>query len=135
MFGYLTYMMPYIYVSQVDTPCTLLVEIAGELQDVAKGKILRPTQKLMHNMPMPADVLRVEVLAPLPGFENFVPPYQPHGAEELFALEACPHWPIQWLKKHIRLGSSSAQTTPVPSMARSGKNTPAVPSLLGRSRP
>jgi hypothetical protein len=74
MFGYLTYMMPYIYVSQVDTPCTLLVEIAGELQDVAKGKILRPTQKLMHNMSMPTDVLRVEVLAPLPGFENFAPP-------------------------------------------------------------
>ena len=44
-----------------DTPCTLLLNIDGQLVDVAKASILNPLDRMLHNVRMPDNVFRVTV--------------------------------------------------------------------------
>ena len=54
--------------SQVDEMrCTLLLDVNGDLKDMAKCKIVRPLNRIFHGRPMADDVFRVELIRPLPG--------------------------------------------------------------------
>ena len=55
--------MPYMHISlsQEDTPCILLPVMDGELKDVAKGKIIQPQNRIMHNMPMSPEMHRIQI--------------------------------------------------------------------------
>ena len=69
-------LMPYMHISlsQEDTPCILLQVVDGELKDVAKGKILQPQNRMMHNTPMPPRVHRVQISLVISGYERVEPP-------------------------------------------------------------
>ena len=55
--------MPYMF-SQgaADIPCTLLHFVGSELIDVAKGRIVQPSNPVFHGNPMPPTMYRVEVV-------------------------------------------------------------------------
>ena len=65
-----------------DVPCTLLHFVGAELVDVAKGRIVQPGSRVFHGNQMPPTVCRVQLVRVLPGFNDMVPPYRPHGADE-----------------------------------------------------
>ena len=90
--------------SQADeTPCTLLLRVNGELKDVARGKIVTPLLRVMHNTPMPEDVFRVTLTRVFPGCGALDPPSQPAQADSELNLEQCVVWPLTWPKALIRL--------------------------------
>ncbi|KAK1679942.1 hypothetical protein QYE76_040790 [Lolium multiflorum] len=68
--------------SAVDVPCTLLHFVNGELIDVAKAKIVQPSNRQFHGRPMQPDVYRIQLVRVLSGYDDVVPPFQPHGADE-----------------------------------------------------
>src|ERR1041385_8043053 len=76
--------MPYMHISlsQEDTPCILLQVMNGELKDVAKGKILQPQNRIMHNMTMAPEMHRVQISLVISGYERVDPPIQPPGYDE-----------------------------------------------------
>ena len=90
-----------------DIPCTLLHFVNDELVDVAKGRIVQPGSRVFHSNQMPPTVYRVQLVRVLPGFDDMLPPYRPHGAHEddVMTLSACVSWPMLWPKSQIRLGA------------------------------
>src|SRR4051812_5033262 len=72
-------MIPYMHISlsQEDTLCILLQVVDGELKDVAKGKILQPENRMMHNRPMAPGVHRVQISLVISGYNRVEPPIQP----------------------------------------------------------
>ncbi|KAK1627763.1 hypothetical protein QYE76_002078 [Lolium multiflorum] len=48
--------------SAVDVPCTLLQFVNGELIDVAKAKIVQPSNRQFHGRPMQPDVYRIQLM-------------------------------------------------------------------------
>ncbi|KAK1648037.1 hypothetical protein QYE76_065842 [Lolium multiflorum] len=118
--------------SAVDVPCTLLHFVNGELIDVAKAKIVQPSNRQLHGRPMQPDVYRIQLVRVLSGYDDVVPPFQPHGADEdeVLTLQHCFNWSMVWPKSQIRLGArgTTPQTTPPALPAPShGKTTPTVP--------
>ena len=89
-----------------DVPCTLLHFVNDELVDVAKGRIVQPGSCVFHGNPMPPTVYRVQLVRVLPGFDDMLPPYRPHGADEddVMTLSAYISWSMLWPKSQIRLG-------------------------------
>ncbi|KAK1612707.1 hypothetical protein QYE76_036380 [Lolium multiflorum] len=118
--------------SAVDVPCTLLHFVNGELIDVAKAKIVQPSNRQLHGRPMQPDVYRIQLVRVLSGYDDVVPPFQPHGADEdeVLTLQHCFNWSMVWPKSQIRLGArdTTPQTAPpaVPAPSH-GKTTPTVP--------
>ena len=113
-----------------DVPCTLLHFLNDKLVDVAKGRIVQPGSRVFHGNQMPPTVYRVQLVRVLPGFDDMLPPYRPHGADEddVMTLSACISWPMLWPKSQIRLGArdTTRQTTlPVVPAPSHGK-TPAT---------
>jgi len=102
--------------SQADSvPCTFLLQVGGELADVAKGSIVQPQDRLLHFKPMPPHVFRVSLESVLPGFAKVDPPIQPAGAEKEMKLGECFNWPLVWPKALLRLDppvGASAPTLP-----------------------
>lgn len=104
----------------------------GELIDVAKAKIVQPSNRQLHGKPMQPDVYRIQLVRVLSGYDDVLPPFQPHGADEdeVLTLQHCFNWSMVWPKSQIRLGArdTTPQTAPpavpVPSH---GKTTPTVP--------
>src|SRR4051812_26647194 len=100
-------LMPYMHISlsQEDTPCILLQVVDGELKDVAKGKILHPQNRMMHNMPMAPGVHRVQISLMISGYERVEPPIQPPGydADEPAVLNDCFGQICVWPKNQMRL--------------------------------
>ncbi|KAK1694307.1 hypothetical protein QYE76_011004 [Lolium multiflorum] len=118
--------------SAVDVPCTLLQFVNGELIDVAKAKIVQPSNRQLHGRPMQPDVYRIQLVRVLSGYDDVLPPFQPHGADEdeVLTLQHCFNWSMVWPKSQIRLGArgTTPQTTPPALPAPShGKTTPTVP--------
>ncbi|KAK1694249.1 hypothetical protein QYE76_010946 [Lolium multiflorum] len=118
--------------SAVDVPCTLLHFVNGELIDVAKATIVQPSNRQFHGRPMQPDVYRIQLVRVLSGYDDVVPPFQPHGADEdeVLTLQHCFNWSMVWPKSQIRLGArgTTPQTTPPALPAPShGKTTPTVP--------
>ncbi|KAK1684682.1 hypothetical protein QYE76_045530 [Lolium multiflorum] len=118
--------------SAVDVPCTLLHFVNGELIDVAKAKIVQPSNRQFHGRPMQPDVYRIQLVRVLSGYDDVLPPFQPHGADEdeVLTLQHCFNWSMVWPKSQIRLGArgTTPQTTPPALPAPShGKTTPTVP--------
>ncbi|KAK1646269.1 hypothetical protein QYE76_064074 [Lolium multiflorum] len=118
--------------SAVDVPCTLLHFVNGELIDVAKAKIVQPSNRQLHGRPMQPDVYRIQLVRVLSGYDDVLPPFQPHGADEdeVLTLQHCFNWSMVWPKSQIRLGArgTTPQTTPPALPAPShGKTTPTVP--------
>src|SRR3954462_7329744 len=74
-------LMPYMHISlsQENTPCILLQVVDGELKDVAKGKILQPKNRMMHNRPMAPGVHMFQISLVILGYERGEPPIQPPG--------------------------------------------------------
>ena len=74
-----------------DVPCTLLHFMGSELIDVAKGRIVQPGSRVFHGNQMPPTVYRVQLVRVLPGFDDMLPPYRPHGADEddVMTLSSC----------------------------------------------
>lgn len=104
----------------------------GELIDVAKAKIVQPSNRQLHGRPMQPDVYRIQLVRVLSGYDDVVPPFQPHGADEdeVLTLQHCFNWSMVWPKSQIRLGArgTTPQTTPPALPAPShGKTTPTVP--------
>ena len=93
-----------------------------ELVDVAS--------RVFHGNPMPPTVYRVQLVRVWPGFDDILPPYRPHGADEddVMTLGACISWPMLWPKSQIRLGAgdTTPQTTPPDVPAPSHGKTPAM---------
>ena len=59
-----------------DTSCVLLLkDVGGELKDVAKGTLIQPASRTMHNNPMDDDVMRVRLARVLPGCDDMDPPF------------------------------------------------------------
>ena len=57
-----------------DTSCVLLLkDVGGELKDVAKGTLIQPASRTMHNNPMDDDVMRVRLARVLPGCDDMDP--------------------------------------------------------------
>lgn len=104
----------------------------GELIDVAKAKIVQPSNRQLHGTPMQPDVYRIQLVRVLSSYDDVLPPFQPHGADEdeVLTLQHCFNWSMVWPKGQIRLGArdTTPQTAPpavpVPSH---GKTTPTVP--------
>ncbi|KAK1651183.1 hypothetical protein QYE76_068988 [Lolium multiflorum] len=118
--------------SAVDVPCTLLHFVNDELIDVAKAKIVQPSNRQLHGRPMQPDVYRIQLVRVLSGYDDVLPPFQPHGADEdeVLTLQHCFNWSMVWPKSQIRLGArgTTPQTTPPALPAPShGKTTPTVP--------
>ena len=117
-----------------DVPCTLLRFVGGELVDVAKGKIVQPSNPVFHGKPMPPTVYRVQLFRVLPGCDELLPPIQPAGADEedLMTISVCLSWPLLWPKSQIRLGAgdTTPQTRPpvVPALSH-GKNAAMLPDM------
>src|SRR4051812_46230730 len=86
-------MIPYMHISlsQEDTLCILLQVVDGELKDVAKGKILQPQNRMMHNRAVAPGVHRVQISIVISGYERVEPPIQPPGyyADEPAVLNDC----------------------------------------------
>ena len=95
-----------------DVPCTLLHFMDGELIDVAKARIVQPGSRVFHGNQMPPTIYRVQLVRVLPAFNDMLPLYRPHGADEddVMTLTACIIWPMLWPKSQIRLGAGD--TTP-----------------------
>src|SRR3954471_16533233 len=114
-------LMPYIHISlsQEDTPCILLQVVDGELKDVAKGKIIQPQNRIMHNMPMAPEMHRVQISLVISGYERVEPPIQPPGydEDEPAVLNDCFSQICLWSKTQMRLmtgeGGTTPRTTPV----------------------
>ena len=102
--------------------------MGGELVDVTKGRIVQPGSCVFHGNQMPPTVYRVQLVRALPGFDDILPPYRPHGADEddVITLSACINWPMLWPKSQIRLvaGDTTPQTTPPVVPAPSHGKTP-----------
>ena len=77
-----------------DTPCSLLAYVRGELVKVAIGSIIRPKDTMMHGVPMPEGVFKVEVSVVVRGFKDISPPIQPPGADSQLTLSGCLGWPM-----------------------------------------
>src|SRR3954464_15121850 len=110
--------MPYISLLQEDTPCTLLQVMDGELKDVAKGKILQPQNRMIHNRPMAPNMHRVQISLVISGYERVEPPIQPPGfdEEEPIVLSDCYGLICLCTKSQMRLmtkGGTTPRTTPV----------------------
>ena len=92
----------YIFVSQVDTPCTLQAMVNGKLKEVASGAIVAPKSKMMHTVVMPANLARVSLCSVIEGFDDLEPPEQPLGAYEgiRYTLVQSFGWNLRWLKTH-----------------------------------
>src|SRR4051812_11887062 len=114
-------LMPYMHISlsQEDTPCILLQVVDGELKDVAKGKILQPQNRMMHNRPMAPGVHRVQISIVISGYERVEPPIKPPGydEDEPAVLNDCFGQICLWLKTQMCLmtgeGGTTPRTTPV----------------------
>ena len=97
--------------SQADeTACTLLLCVNGELKDVARGKIVTPLLRVMHNTLMPDDVFRLALTRDFPSCGDLDPPNQPAMAESELNLEQCLVWPLTWPKALICLDTSLTTT-------------------------
>ena len=112
-------LMPYMHISlsQEDTPCTLLQVVDGELKDVAKGKILQPQNRMIHNRPMAPEMHRVQISLVISGYESVEPPIQPPGYDEdkPAVLSNCFSQICLWPKTQMRLmteGGTTPRTTP-----------------------
>lgn len=103
--------------------------VNGERIPVAKGKVILPKQQLMHNVRMPSDVARVEVLTVVPGCDDVDPPEQPEGSDSHMTLIQCLNWALRWPKTLISLGGTP-HVTPSPSAPHS-----TGPSPLGLGNP
>ena len=84
----------------------------GELKDVARGKIVTPLLRVMHNTPMPEDVFRVTLTRVFSGCGALDPPSQPAQADSELNLEQCVVWPLTWPKALIRLDTATLEATP-----------------------
>ena len=90
--------------SQADqVTCTLLLRVENELRDVAKATIIAPLVRVMHNLPMAPDVMRVHIDRVLPDCKDFYPPSQPAGADSELTIDGCLGYPMAWPKALIRL--------------------------------
>jgi len=76
-----------------DTPCTLLLNINGQLVDVAKSSIMKPLDRMLHNVQMPDGVFRVFVARVLSDDYSQLPlPIPTGGEEDPTKLEGCKGW-------------------------------------------
>src|ERR1041385_2563765 len=105
--------------SQEDTPCILLQVVDGELKDVAKGKILQPQNRVMHNRPMAPEMHRVQISLVISGKERVEPPIQPPGYDEdeptvlndcFVQIYLCPNTQMRLMTGE---GGTTPRTTPV----------------------
>ena len=81
---------------------------------------------------MPSNVYRIQLIRVLDGYDEVLPPYRPHGAddEDVMNLRGCLNWNMLWPKSQIRLGAgdSTPRTTPPVVPAPSHGKTAATPS-------
>src|SRR3954465_1173999 len=100
-------LMPYMHISlsQEDTPCILLQLVDGELKDVAKGKILQPQNRMMHNRPMELGVHRVQISLVILVYKRVEPPIQPpvYDADDPAVLNDCFNQIYLWPKNQMCL--------------------------------
>src|SRR5664279_1983610 len=126
--------MPYMC-SQEDTACTLLAVVNGELKDVAKGMIVQPKVRQLHNMPIADNLHKITMVRVLSGYGDVFPPYPPRPADEPnMPLKECKGYVMLWPKANIRLSITPQNTPPIPTSTQ-GKTTPLDPSNLGQSEP
>src|SRR4051812_3635804 len=85
-----------------------------ELKDVAKGKILHPQNRMMHNTPMASEVHRVQISLVISGYERVEPPIQPPGydANEPTVRNDCFVQICVWSKNQMCLMTGDGGTTP-----------------------
>src|SRR4051812_14529098 len=83
----------------------LLQVVDGKLKDVAKGKILQPQNRIMHNRPMAPDMHRVQISLVISGYERVEPPIQPpeYDEDEPTILNDCFSQICLWPKNQMRL--------------------------------
>jgi hypothetical protein len=88
--------------------------VDGELKDVAKGKIIQPQNRIMHNMPMAPEMHRVQISLVISGYERVEPPIQPPGydEDEPAVLSDCFNQICLWPKSQMRLMTGERGTTP-----------------------
>lgn len=82
--------------------------VGGQLMDVAKGTIVQPENRKMHNVTMPPDMMRVKYSMVLPGYEQVEPPSQPQGWDDedtAAVLNTGFGYLYLWPKSQIRLGT------------------------------
>ena len=95
-----------------------------------QGRIVQSGSRVFHGNQMPPTVYRVQLVRVPPGFDDMLPLYRPHGADEddVMTLSACISWPMHWPKSQIRLGAgdTTPQTTPPVVPAPSHGKTPAT---------
>jgi hypothetical protein len=73
----------------------------GELKLVAKGTLIQPESRTMHNNPMDDVVMKVKLARVLSRCDDIDPPYKLQGAEEHKTLGGCHNWPMTWPKAQI----------------------------------
>ena len=111
-----------------NVPCTLLQFVGEELVDVARGRIVQLGHREFHGNPMPSNVYRIQLIRVLDGYDEVLPPYRPHGAddEDVMNLRGCLNWNMLWPKSQIRLGAGDSTpwtTLPVMPAPSHGKTT------------
>jgi len=100
-----------------ETPCTLLLNIGGQVVDVAKAVLMNPLDRELHHVRMPDTVFKVTLSRLVSNEYSKLPLPVPSGGEEQPTdLGGSKGWMIMWPKVLIRVepaGATPTQVTPL----------------------
>ena len=85
----------------------------GGSEDVGKGTIVKPKDRLFHRRQMPDNALRASVASVKAGYEGFPRPIQTDGEDDEThtQLGQCKNWPIMWPKNLLRVEVAGSTPT------------------------
>src|SRR4051812_30205576 len=106
--------MPHMTSQGNDTPCNLLLNINGQVVDVAKASLMNPLYRVFHHAPMPDNVFKVMVYHLLSNEYSKLPlPIPSTGEVRPEDLGGSKGWVILWPKVLIRAELVGAMPTQV----------------------